>query len=137
MQTLLRLLQTFERAFVLRDRLLLIIPSRCLRFLHFVSSLIELPAQLLHLRVAAFTRQSFEFARSFACFFDQFLLLSLITAGSVCWSTLLTATLFFERLLLASRKFFQATFGFALLLLSLLLGVELDRRAGQRLVDAR
>src|SRR6185503_9795556 len=63
----------------------------------------------------------------FASFVDQFLLLSLIATRSVCRPSLLAASLFFERLLLASREFFQTAFGFALLLLSLLLLRALHR----------
>src|SRR6185503_12375123 len=121
LQTLLRLLQTVQRTFVLCDRLLRVIARRSLRLLHLVGGLVELAAQLLHLCVATFARKSFQLTRGFASLFNQLLLLTLIAARSVCRSRLLASPLFLECLLLASREFFEPLFGFALLTLSLLL----------------
>ena len=116
-----RLLQSFERAFVLCDRLAGIATRRSLRFLHLVGSLVELATQFCHLRIATLTRQTLELARCFARLFDQLLLLSLITTRSVRRSLLHATTLFFECCLLSSRELFETPFGFALLLLGLLL----------------
>jgi len=67
-------------------------------------------------------KEAFEFSRRFTRLVDQFLLLALIAAaGTVCRLALLPSALFFESLLLAARKFFKTPFGFALLLLRLLL----------------
>ena len=75
---------------------------------------------------AVFARETFEFTRSFACFLDHLLLLSLVTTRSTALHLLLTAALFLERCLLAASEFFQSTLGFALLLLRLLLLRTLD-----------
>jgi hypothetical protein len=122
LQPLLRLPQTIKRALALRDRLAGIISRRRLRLLHLISRLIELTAQLLHLRVAAFARQTFQLPRSLARLVDQLLLLSLIAAATATIRGLLSApALLLERLLLPARKLFQTAFGFTLLLLGLLL----------------
>ncbi len=121
LQTLLRLLQTFQRAFVLRDRLVWIAALRRLRFLQFVGRLIELLGQLLHLRIATFARETFELTRGFARFVDHLLLLSLAAARSSALHLLLATALFFERCLLAASEFFEPTFCFAFLLFRLLL----------------
>jgi hypothetical protein len=91
-----------------------------LGLLHLVGGLVELLGQLLHLRIAALAGKTFQLARGLASFLDHLLLLSLITAGAAALH-LLPATLFFECRLLAAREFFQTSFGFTLLLFSLLL----------------
>jgi hypothetical protein len=96
--------------------------------LHLIGGLIQLPAQFLHLRIAAFARQPLELTRRAPRFVDQLLLLSLISAtGSVTGLTLHPTALFFEGLFLPSRQFFQFAFSFRFLFLRLLLLLPLHR----------
>ena len=128
LQTFLGLPQAFQGTFVLRDRLSRVGARRGLRLLHLVSGLVELTTQLLHLRVAPFTRQTLQLSRRFTRFFDQLLLLALIATATAAVRRLLSAAaLFFERRLLPAGELFQTPFGFTLLLFGLLLLRALHR----------
>jgi hypothetical protein len=50
--------------------------------LHFVRGLIELPAQLLHLRIATFARETLKLTRGAPGLFNQLLLLALVSAAA-------------------------------------------------------
>src|SRR3989442_1926666 len=104
-------------------------PTRCslaLRLL--VGSLIELAANLLHLRVPTFARKPFKFACGTTRLINYLLLLPLVpAAGSALITRALQASsLLLKGLLLTTRQLFKPARGFRLLLLCLLPLLPLD-----------
>src|SRR5262249_31996554 len=70
LQTGLSFAQAIECALVLGDRFVRVSAGRGLRFLHLICSLVQLPAQFLHLCIAPFPRKTLEFARSASRLFN-------------------------------------------------------------------